>query len=104
MPNSNYVRGRAFEYQIVKHFRDLGYEAFRTAGSHGKFDVVAVHPDHGSVEFIQCKVVSSEADQRAFLKKFKKDPPLRPLRLPPGVHQWMVVKMVGQKKWESVTL
>jgi Holliday junction resolvase len=42
MPNSNYVAGRAFEYQIVKLFKENGYEATRTAGSHGTWDIIAL--------------------------------------------------------------
>ena len=42
MPNSNYIAGRSFEYQIVKLFKDNGYEATRTAGSHGPWDIIAL--------------------------------------------------------------
>ena len=38
---SNYVRGRAYEYEVVKLFKDAGYKVVRTAGSHGEFDLIA---------------------------------------------------------------
>lgn len=45
MPNRNYQRGVRFERQLVNELKALGCVASRTAGSHGKFDVVAVATD-----------------------------------------------------------
>lgn len=53
MPNSNYLRGRRLEYRVMARLRGDGYEVFRTAGSHGKVDVIAV--DSHLTRFIQCK-------------------------------------------------
>jgi predicted RNA binding protein YcfA (HicA-like mRNA interferase family) len=39
---TNYVRGRAFEYRIKDFLEQKGYEVFRTAGSHSRFDLIAV--------------------------------------------------------------
>lgn len=41
MPNRNYKRGADFERRVRDHLRSMGYYAERTAGSHGKADVVA---------------------------------------------------------------
>lgn len=55
MPNRNYEQGRAFEYEIVHELRGEGYEAGRTGGSHGIFDVWGIHPHTHHVRFIQAK-------------------------------------------------
>lgn len=41
MPNKNYQRGTRFERQLVNALKACGATATRSAGSHGKFDVVA---------------------------------------------------------------
>ena len=38
---TNYERGRKAEYKAVEELRRRGFQAFRTAGSKGPFDVVA---------------------------------------------------------------
>lgn len=42
MPNKNYLKGRALEYEVVKMYKQAGGQATRTAGSHGWCDVVAL--------------------------------------------------------------
>lgn len=54
-----YERGRRMEQQAVEDLRKLGYEAQRTAGSHGPFDVVAWSA--GFVWLIQVKRVDNSA-------------------------------------------
>ena len=39
MPNANYLKGRRLELEIVKAFREAGFNAVRAAGSHSKRDV-----------------------------------------------------------------
>ncbi len=39
--NKNYNNGRAREYQTMRTLEALGYECFRTAGSHSPIDVIA---------------------------------------------------------------
>jgi len=57
--NTNYVKGRAAEYQVVAELRKQGaLIAQRTAGSHSLIDVVGLMPD-GSVKLIQVKKDSS---------------------------------------------
>lgn len=53
MSNKNYVSGRRFEYTVRDMYEAVGYEVYRTAGSHTPIDLVAVN-EHG-VMFIQCK-------------------------------------------------
>jgi len=37
---TNYQKGRAFEYKIKKILENRGFIVFRTAGSHGLFDLI----------------------------------------------------------------
>ena len=53
MANRNYNNGRAREYQAVAELRARGYSAYRIAGSHGPWDVVAW--DGTNYLYIQCK-------------------------------------------------
>lgn len=55
MPNPNYQAGARAELNAVKELRNLGYEAQRSAASHGIFDLYAIHPEGLHVIFIQCK-------------------------------------------------
>lgn len=50
---TNYARGAAFELRVAAKLAEDGYETFRSAGSHGKADVVALKP--GEVLLVQCK-------------------------------------------------
>lgn len=59
--NLNYNRGRALEYEVVKIFKDAGYIAQRTAGSHSVFDVILAKKGQNTekivfVAFVQCKL------------------------------------------------
>lgn len=60
MPNKYYIRGRAFENWIKDQAQ--GEESFglRTAGSHGKFDVVLFEPEFNRIRFIQAKVYNDK--------------------------------------------
>ena len=40
MPNKNQRRGIDYEHEIVKMFKENGYTAQRTAGSHSEFDII----------------------------------------------------------------
>jgi len=50
---TNYRRGAETERRIVEILEAAGYWAYRTAGSHGPWDVMAVGPS--SVRLIQAK-------------------------------------------------
>ncbi len=60
MPNKNYQRGVRLEREVVNIFREKGWIAQRTAGSHSPFDVTLVKQDRDNkicfVAFVQCKV------------------------------------------------
>jgi len=58
--NKNYVQGRNFEYEVTKIFKEKGFEAIRTAGSHSPYDVILVKKTRdlkkiANVCFVQCK-------------------------------------------------
>lgn len=91
MANSNYRRGRAFEYEIAEAFRANGFDVTRTAGSHGAFDLWCVNPTNGFVQAIQCKVVQTEAEAKRMLKKFREHPPYRLAKF----HQTLQVKVLN---------
>lgn len=54
MTNRNYRNGAVFENQVKRYFEGMGCLAFRSAGSHGLADVIAVSKD-GAMFLIQCK-------------------------------------------------
>ena len=53
--STNYRRGTATEYKCVEALEAAGYEAQRSAGSHGAWDVCAVGPC--GVRLVQVKRV-----------------------------------------------
>jgi Holliday junction resolvase len=53
LPNYNYNRGRAREYQVIFRLRALGWVCTRSAMSHGPVDVIAAKK--GRVRLIQVK-------------------------------------------------
>lgn len=54
MSNKNYIKGRNFEYKIKKILEKKSSVVFRTAGSHGDFDLIEI-TKHGDVNFYQLK-------------------------------------------------
>lgn len=52
-PNKNYNRGRANEYKAMRILEKAGYNVFRSAGSHGVFDIIAYNSN--GLRLIQCK-------------------------------------------------
>lgn len=51
---ANYAMGAVIENRCKDQLEAEGWFAFRSAGSHGAADVIAIHPN-GLVRFIQCK-------------------------------------------------
>lgn len=102
MSNSNYVKGRAFEYAVRKSLQEEGYEVMRTAGSHGHFDLIAIKPSQPVIELVQCKVVKNHAAADRLIKGFRSAPPYAPYGLPNGVHQMLYVKIHGVSGWGRV--
>jgi Holliday junction resolvase len=70
--NTNYKKGRAFEYRVKKHFEELGYYVIRSYASKGAQDLTAIkqieiEDDDGKgsticseVLLIQCKNLKVE--------------------------------------------
>lgn len=54
---TQYSRGRAFEYKVVKYLKDSGnYDlVVRSAGSHSAADIIAVDPWRDRVLLVSCK-------------------------------------------------
>lgn len=93
MPNPNYVAGRRFEYDTMALWETMyRYDTVRTAGSHGKYDVIAYRCDRVP-EFIQCKRVGSIAAAKRLLAKF--EAATKPSE---HYHQRIYVKVKGQKE------
>lgn len=57
--NKNYKKGADKERRIVKHARDSGKEAFRSAGSHSSYDYVIIDWKKGLITFGQSKMGKS---------------------------------------------
>ena len=56
MPNKQYEKGRRKEYKISNELKEMGYDIVqRTAGSHSAIDIIAIHKDTRTIEFIQAK-------------------------------------------------
>lgn len=58
---NKYKKGVKLEREVVQIFKDAGYNAIRTAGSHSVFDVVLTKTTSENekicfVAFVQCKV------------------------------------------------
>lgn len=91
MPNSNYTKGRRFEYEIKKHYEALGAHVMRSSGSHGCYDL-AVFDHDGTVILIQCKVTKDPKDVPQLTKAFDKD-----IVFPIGTYsQMLVIKIMNQ--------
>jgi Holliday junction resolvase len=66
---TNYVKGRTFEYKIATFFRRRGYFVVRAAGSHGPADLVAMKKGRRPL-FIQCKKGSATVGKEEHNKLF----------------------------------
>jgi hypothetical protein len=57
VPNKNYLRGRRFEYEVVKDLLTNNPNGFaqRMAGSHSPYDVIGYDPDIKKIWLVQCK-------------------------------------------------
>lgn len=53
---TNYKRGADKERRIVNRFREAGYLAFRSAGSHSPIDVFALNPKTHEIILVQSKL------------------------------------------------
>lgn len=92
MGNKNYQRGVRFERELKKIWETKGYHVLRTAGSHGKFDLICVDSER-PIELIQCKVTERLSVAKKMVKEFRENPPLTPTKY---FHQSLVVKVDGE--------
>ena len=94
MPNSNYIKGRSFEYQVKKDFEADGYLVMRASGSHGIFDL-ACFCQAGSTYLIQCKVTNDKKTINNLKKEFCKVKPFDQ-----SVYtQALAIKVTGTKEY-----
>lgn len=102
MPNANYQKGVRFERERLAYYRDvLKLECVRTAGSHGKWDLVAVDPKRSIVHLVQCKVVQHRTAAERLLENHRNSPPVTPMT---NIHQTLEVKVSGSTEVHSVTI
>lgn len=58
---NHYIKGANFEREVMKLFDAAGYDVTRSAGSHGKWDLIALRPDGNCL--IQCKLHGKIANE-----------------------------------------
>lgn len=92
MPNRNYIAGRNFEYATMRTWEKSGFKCIRASGSHGEYDVIAYRLHHYPV-FLQCKVVTTEAEANRLIKAWKED--TRPSKT---YCQFLTIKIKGSTK------
>jgi len=93
MPNKKYAQGRYVEYRTVKYFKDKGYQAWRTAGSHGPFDVIAIN----AKEVVLAQVKSYQGNKPKYDVGVEK---LHKLIVPEWVDKVFVTYQMGSGKLE----
>ena len=70
---TNYQRGVRKEYKIINKAREMGFLAFRSAGSHSPVDCFVLSPAQKIILLIQCKPKSmSENAKLKILNELKK--------------------------------
>ena len=68
-----YRKGRAKEYKIVNSYKDRGFIAFRSAGSHSPIDVVGIDTRKRRIYLIQAKSGFSKERLKQKLEEENKD-------------------------------
>lgn len=91
MGSTRYERGREAEYKVQRLYEGRGWDARRTAGSHGTYDVIAIGPKE--VHLIQVK--SEQATSYGYDAEAKK---LLDLPTPHQVRKFFFVWRKG-KGW-----
>ena len=99
MGNKNYEAGRRYEYKAIEVLEGAGYEATRTAGSHGIFDVIACGPN---VRLIQIKSFEKGNSWQSDYKEAKES--IEEMKELPGVSYevWIWRKHKGWIKQETI--
>lgn len=67
--NKNYVKGRAFEYKVMKRWGGPGsiYKTLRSSGSHSPFDVVAWTQDMSQFPYLRPGTTREVTKQYTYL-------------------------------------
>jgi Holliday junction resolvase len=55
VPRSPYRKGARYEYYVKRLLEEKGYLVFRTAGSHGPFDLIAFDVQNKVILLVQVK-------------------------------------------------
>lgn len=63
---TNYERGRRFEYKIKKMLEKAGFVVFRTAGSHGEVDLIAINDTETFLLQLKYGKPITKADRKKF--------------------------------------
>lgn len=72
MGSKMYERGVRLEREVIHIFKEHGYEAVRTAGSHSPFDVILIKKNELNkicfVAFVQCKTTRENMQEQELAK------------------------------------
>lgn len=101
MPNTNYQRGRRFEWQLKRDLEADGFLVTRASGSHGIFDLIALkeHNHNPIVWLIQCKVTKNKKTIDKLIKDFTKNLPFSQ----DAFTQKLAVKITGEGDYKYYT-
>ena len=66
MTNKKYISGRKREYEIKHFLENKGFECFRTSGSHGSADIIAISKSH--IYLIQSKKGKLSNNKKEIIK------------------------------------
>lgn len=93
---TRYASGRRIEYKAIEQLKAEGaVYAGRTAGSHTKFDVIAVFADPPHSRWIQCK-----SGCKATINRERKN--WIPPELPPFHYPFLYLWETGRGKFEII--
>jgi Holliday junction resolvase-like predicted endonuclease len=91
---TRYTRGRDSEYRAQRDLEAEGYTTYRTAGSHGEVDVIAINAKE--IRLVQTKSFQKRPDD------YGKDiVQLADLVAPPNASRELWIRKVGQRGWQD---
>lgn len=89
MGNRYYQRGTEFERWIMTQAQGKDAFGLRSAGSHGKFDVVLFEPEYKRIKFIQAKVYNAKKGEEVGLKVTEEE----------GCHKYKDLYIASFERW-----
>jgi len=103
MTNKNYIKGYVVERKARKELEEEGFFAVRSAGSHSKFDIVAINKS--KIRLIQLKSVRTKycsfKKETEELKKFNNCPKNTSVEL----WVWLSrIKGIRKAQWQKTTI